>query len=318
MHCRGYGRAVLTAAAWMYLATAHQALAQAPTATTRLPFDIPAQPMAAALNAWAVQANAQVFVDPGPIAHLTAPAVKGVLTARQALRALLAHSNLQVSQGTDGVFVIRPQRVAAVPKPAPPPPAPEVAAPPPVTPLTARQSEGPWLLRFDAAYARDAGTASGSATAAFGGEYLITDQVAVALAITAPRTLSFDLPGRNPPDRVGAHLQSSALSLKYYFAPEQRLRPYVGAGVNVTMLYDAGAAGGLDRTTVGPRLQAGVDFKLGARWMLNADISWAQVRPETAISPGQDIRVDPLQIGVGFVYRFGFLRGGNAQSGAFP
>ena len=46
-------------------------------ASAAIDFDIPSQPMAAALNSWAVQANAQVFVDPGPVAHLIAPAVKG-------------------------------------------------------------------------------------------------------------------------------------------------------------------------------------------------------------------------------------------------
>src|ERR1700734_1265356 len=77
-------------------------------------FDIPSQPMAAALNAWAVQANTPVFVDPGPVAHLLAPAIKGSLTPRQALRALLARSRLQVSQGANGVFVIKPRPTAVV------------------------------------------------------------------------------------------------------------------------------------------------------------------------------------------------------------
>jgi hypothetical protein len=37
-------------------------------------FDIPAQPLANALNAWAVQANAQVFFEQAPVAGLNAPA----------------------------------------------------------------------------------------------------------------------------------------------------------------------------------------------------------------------------------------------------
>ena len=112
-----------------------QTPATAPNGTrdAAIDFDIPAQPMASALNNWAVQANAQVFVDPAPVAHLMAPAVKGSLTPRQALRALLARSNLQVAQGANGVFVIKPrQAVVAAPAPVPPAATPaEVAAPPP-------------------------------------------------------------------------------------------------------------------------------------------------------------------------------------------
>jgi hypothetical protein len=163
-----------------------QVPAQAPAAP--IAFDIPSQPMAAALNAWAVQANAQVFVDPGPVAHLTAPAVKGTLT---------------------------------------------------------------------------------------------------------PRTLSFAVPAT--PYRTGARLQSTALALKYYFAPEARLDPFLGAGVEVATLYDAGSVTGLDRVTAGPSVAAGVDVLLDVHWMINAGVSWAQVRPA----------IDPVQFGLGFVYRFG-------------
>ena len=116
--------------AWLCFAGFGPSTVQAQTPATAAPngtrdaaidFDIPAQPMAAALNNWAVQANAQVFVDPAPVAHLMAPAVKGTLTPRQALRALLARSNLQVAQGANGVFVIKPrQAVVAAPAPATP------------------------------------------------------------------------------------------------------------------------------------------------------------------------------------------------------
>jgi outer membrane protein len=292
----GYGRTAVAAAAWFISATCYPAISQAqmpePKAASDAPvdFDIPAQPMAAALNAWAVQANAQVFVDPGPVAHLTAPAVKGTLAPRQALRALLSHSNLQVVQGTNGVFVIKPRPVlAAAPRAAAPAPVTEAApaAPAPAAPLTARASEGPWLLRLDADFVSGNSAVSGGGTAAVGGEYFITDHVAGAVAVTLPRTYSLGLPG-------SARLQSSAATLKYYFAPENRLRPYVGAGINVTALY--GATGvGVGHATVGPAVQAGLDLRLNPHWMLNADVSWAQVR---------EIHVDPVQFGLGVVYRF--------------
>jgi outer membrane protein W len=277
-----------------------QAAATAPAtpAEVRVEFDIPSQPMAAALNAWAVQANTQVFVDPGPVAHLTAPAIKGAFTPRQALRALLARSHLQVSQGANGVFVIkpRPTAVAVQKTPEPQTAVPEAPAAAAREPLTARASEGPWLLGVLADYAWDHGNAAGGATAAVVGEYLFTDHVAAALAVTAPRTHSLD--------RGSARVQFSALTLKYYLAPEGRWDPYLGAGVNVTALYAPSGITGLERVTAGPVAEAGFNLRLDRRWMLNAAVSWAQVQPAAGAMPGRDIRIDPLQFGFGFVYRF--------------
>jgi hypothetical protein len=293
-----YGRTALAAAAWVISATGIPApiLAQTPAAQAAsdapVDFDIPSQPMAAALNAWAVQANAQLFVDPGPVATLTAPAVKGALPPRQALRALLSHSTLQVTQGADGVYLIKPRPLrAAAPKPLAPAPAAEIVpqGPVPAAPLTARDSDGPWLLRLDADFVSGDGGISGGGTAAVDGEYFVTDHVAGAVSVTLPRTYSWEAAG-------SARLQSSAVTLKYYFAPENRLRPYVGAGIDITALYDRTAAG-LDHATVGPAVEAGLDVRLDPHWMLNADVSWAQVRPGV-------IHVDPVQFGLGVAYRF--------------
>ena len=293
----------LCAAAWCPVPARAQAAAPtapARPADARVEFDIPSQPMAAALNAWAVQANTQVFVDPGPVAHLTAPAIKGAFTPRQALRALLARSHLQVSQGANGVFVIKPRPPAVLVQKTPEPQTAVPEAPTPAAlarePLTARASDGPWLLGVLADYAWDHGNATGGATATLAGEYLFTDHVAAALAVTAPRTHSFD--------GGSARVQFSAMTLKYYFVPEGRWDPYLGAGVNVTALYAGSGITGLDRVTAGPVAEAGVNLRLDRHWMLNAALSWAQVQPAAGAVPGRDIRIDPLQFGFGFVYRF--------------
>ena len=317
----GCDRAVLAVTmAWLCSAGFGPITAQAQTAAKAAPngtrdaaidFDIPAQPMAAALNNWAVQADAQIFVDPGPVAHLMAPAVKGTLTPRQALRALLARSNLQVAQGANGVFVIKPrQAVAAVPPPAAPAvtepagPAPAPSAPP--EPLTARAGEGPWMVGMAGEYARDNGTARGGASAALAGEYFITDHVTAALELTVPRSHSFEVPGSAAlaAHRASARLQSSALSFKYYFAPEARLRGYLGAGIDVTTLHGANGVAGLERVTTGPALAAGLDFSLSPHWLLSAGVGWSQVRPEAG-SPGPQIHLDPVRFELGFLYRFG-------------
>lgn len=281
------GRAALAAAAWVILAQSPAAKAanDAP-----VDFDILSQPMAAALNAWAVQANAQLFVDPGPVAHLTAPAVKGNLPPRQALRALLSHSNLQVTQGANGVYLIKPRPAVAVATNPVPTPEPQIAppVPPPAPPPTARGSEGPWLLRFDTDFVRGGGGVPGSGTAMLGGEYFFSDHVTGGVTVTLPRTDSFGT--------AGARLQTYTMTLKYYLASEQSLRPYVGAGMAITALY-ARTGAGSDHAVVGPAIGAGLDLRLDRHWMLNADVSWAQARPGV-------VRVDPVRVGFGAVYRF--------------
>jgi len=316
----GCERAALAAAvAWAWSAGCCPIPAQAQTPApgpvvgardAAVDFDIPAQPMTSALNTWAIQANAQIFADPGPLAHLLAPAIKGSLTPRAALRALLARSNLQVAQGTNGVYVIKPRPAEVAARPdvtAAPTPAGAEAAATAAAPRTARAGEGPWLLGLSAAFAQDSGTATGGTSAALAGEYFITDHVAAALAVTAPRTHSFDVPGSagTAATRAGARLQSSALALEYYFTPDSPLDAYVGAGIDFTALYDATGATGLTRLTVGPYVAAGLDVRVGPHWLLNAAINWAQVRPTVAASPGAAIHLDPVQFGVGFVYRFG-------------
>jgi outer membrane protein len=163
-------------------------------------------------------------------------------------------------------------------------------------PLSARESAGPWLLGASAVYSSDAGHARSGATLALNAEYFITDHVAGALDVTAPRTHSFD--------NASARLQSSVVRLNYHFLPESTWDPYLGAGVNVTAFYAANGVTGLDHVTIGPTVEAGLDVRLDPHWLMTAAVSWAQVQPAASGLQRHDIRLDPVQFGVGFGYRF--------------
>jgi len=71
------------------------------------------------------------------------------------------------------------------------------------------------------------------------------------------------------------------LTAQYHFAPEGKIRPYVGAGLNSTIFCNERASGSLE-AAVGPTsahlsdcfgsvLQAGVDVNLSASMFLNGD-----------------------------------------------
>ena len=104
--CRGFGPIVLGSVSLACGLTTLPAHAQESAAPVT--FDIPSQPLARALNSWAVQAGAQLFFERFPAAGLTSPAFSGSRAPREALHTLLANSGLDFTQTEEGVFIVRP------------------------------------------------------------------------------------------------------------------------------------------------------------------------------------------------------------------
>ena len=108
----------LAAAAAIAMATGHvpRAHAQSGTATvaaTLVAINIPAQPLGAALNELARQANLQMTFPAPLVAGKQAPAVSGQMTGQQALARVLAGSGLvATTQGRS--VVVKPQVPPAV------------------------------------------------------------------------------------------------------------------------------------------------------------------------------------------------------------
>jgi outer membrane protein len=109
------------------------------------------------------------------------------------------------------------------------------------------------------------------------------------------------------------------LTLQYHFAPEAKVRPYVGAGVNWTLFYSEKASNGLE-TAVGPTnvkldssfgwaAQAGMDIKLNDRMFLNFDVKYididtdARLRTTAAGTQRVGVSLDPFVFGVGLGFK---------------
>lgn len=113
------------------------------------------------------------------------------------------------------------------------------------------------------------------------------------------------------------------LTLQWHFNPDQTFDPYVGAGVSYIRAMDNGL--NLDHPTVpvdirvsrnswGPALQAGLDFNLENKWLLNLDVKkiWFDTKVEGntggAVRAGWNtidrLDVDPWVISVGFGKKF--------------
>jgi outer membrane protein len=136
--------------------------------------------------------------------------------------------------------------------------------------------------------------------------YFFTPNWAAELILTYPQKHDVTLDGA----KIGSfkHLPPT-LTAQYHFLPGADINPYVGAGVNYTLLSSVSLLGGaasLEHDSVGLALQAGVDFKLDKNWSINLDVKKVQIRSDVKISGvrASEVKVDPLLIGVGVGYRF--------------
>ncbi|MEX5745626.1 OmpW family protein [Massilia sp. X63] len=136
--------------------------------------------------------------------------------------------------------------------------------------------------------------------------YFFTPNLAAELILTYPQKHDVTLDGA----RIGSfrHLPPT-LSAQYHFAPQSMLNPYLGVGVNYTRLSHVkllNGAGDLESGSWGMALQAGVDFRLDARWSLNLDVKKVNIRSDVMVggAKASSVKVDPVLFGVGVGYRF--------------
>lgn len=110
------------------------------------------------------------------------------------------------------------------------------------------------------------------------------------------------------------------LTVQYHFAPEAKVRPYVGAGVNYTMFYSEKPSAGLEtavgqtdvnlKDSFGWAAQAGIDVDLNEKMFLNFDVKYIDIdttaRLATTAIGTQRVKIslDPIVVGVGVGFRF--------------
>lgn len=80
------------------------------------------------------------------------------------------------------------------------------------------------------------------------------------------------------------NLLPPTLTAQWHFNPDQTFDPYVGAGINYTIMLDRNLKGSanaingskikIDSDSWGPALQAGVDVNLKDGWLINADVKY--------------------------------------------
>ena len=176
--------------------------------------------------------------------------------------------------------------------------------------------ESPWLVRLRAVHLDSAN--GGSTTANLGLSmnnktipevditYFFSPNLAAELVLTVPQRQTVYSNGTD----IGTfkHLPPSLL-MQYHFTNVQGFKPYVGAGVNYTRITNvnlASGTAGLEKSSVGGVLQAGLDIPIDKQLSFNIDVKKVYLRSDVFLNGANvgDFKIDPVLFGVGVGYRF--------------
>lgn len=151
--------------------------------------------------------------------------------------------------------------------------------------------------------------------------YMITDNIGVELLAATPFEHKITLSGKGEIAKV-KQLPPTLMAQYYFGHAEDKLRPYLGAGVNFTTFFDEKfnnnpAVDGLGlndldlKDSWGFAAQAGLDYNLDKNWMLNASVWWMNIETHarfnsTVADKDFDVktRIDPFVFMFGVGYRF--------------
>lgn len=183
------------------------------------------------------------------------------------------------------------------------------------------KAEGPWMVRLRAVSLQpanksdaapgipaDAIHVSNKTIPEVDFSYFFTKNLSAELILTVPQEHDVTLNGT----KIGTfkHLPPT-LTAQWHFLPGQTVNPYVGAGLNLTLISDVKLASGaldLDKSSIGAAVQAGVDFKVASNCYINLDIKYVQLKSDVKVAATgakvTTVKVDPMLYGVGVGYRF--------------
>jgi outer membrane protein len=139
--------------------------------------------------------------------------------------------------------------------------------------------------------------------------YFFTPNLAAELVLTVPQEHDVKVAGT----KIGTFKElPPTLTAQWHFLPGQTVNPYVGVGLNLTLISDVKLAVpgvgslSLDSSSVGLAAGAGVDFQVAKNCFINLDVKYAQIQSDVKLGPTKvsKVKVDPMLYGVGVGYRF--------------
>lgn len=151
--------------------------------------------------------------------------------------------------------------------------------------------------------------------------YMVADNVGVELiAATSRHTVTGVGPTVGGVDAMRTNVLPPTLTVQYHFAPDGKVRPYVGAGINYSTFFNskatsdfvsvAGATKIKMKDSFGWALQAGLDIPLNDRFFVNLDAKYIKIDTKATLTTAnlgaQSVKVDlnPIVVGVGIGTKF--------------
>ena len=141
--------------------------------------------------------------------------------------------------------------------------------------------------------------------------YFLTDSIALELIAATARhdVKAVDTAAGELDLGKVSHLPPTLL-LQWHVAPDYFISPYLGAGLNYTLFYDADAGKDIDKINYdnswGWAFQAGTDIFVTDSWFVNLDVKYIRIESDVEINNAIDAKVDvdPWIFGVGVGYKF--------------
>ncbi|TPW00920.1 MAG: outer membrane protein [bacterium] len=140
--------------------------------------------------------------------------------------------------------------------------------------------------------------------------YFLTDNISVEAILG---TTQHEIRAQGGATDVAVHetwVVPPVVTLQYRPAPEARVSPYVGAGINYMLFYSGEDKNGFTvdlEDGFGYALQAGADVALTGPWTLNVDVKKVWFDTQATINGGtltSDVNLDPLVVSVGIGRKF--------------
>jgi len=191
-------------------------------------------------------------------------------------------------------------------------------------PAAAQSAEGPWMVRIRAlsltpanksdaipslGVAADKITINSKVFPEIDFAYFFSKNFSTELVLTYPQEQNVMLNGT----KIGTfqHLPPTLLA-QYQFLPDETFRPYVGAGVNLTLISNVNitvpGVGALDlaKSSVGVAGQIGADYKIAPKQFINLDVKFVTLAADVKKSGSKvsNVQVNPWLISIGYGYRF--------------
>ncbi len=131
--------------------------------------------------------------------------------------------------------------------------------------------------------------------------YFFTKNIAAELVLTYPQKVDIYL-NSNKLGHVNALPPS--LLLQYHFTNFGQVKPYVGAGINLTHFGKNDSYGGpaVDKYSIGYAAQVGADYMIDKHWGVNLDVKYVQIG--TNVNGVGELKLNPVTAGVGVTYKF--------------